>query len=81
MRTSPKETALVETLKWAMTVAGVSQQELAKRLKRSQSYVSDRLAGKVRKYDLFDIEDWATACDMDAIVLLAVYFTRAARRP
>jgi transcriptional regulator with XRE-family HTH domain len=73
--------ALIETLEWALEYAKVSQSELARRLKRPQSYVSDMLAGKKTKYDLFDIEDWATALDMEPIVLLAVYFTRSARRP
>jgi transcriptional regulator with XRE-family HTH domain len=70
-----------EALRTVMDHANLSQQDLAKRLNRSQSYVSDMLTGKVKKYDVGEVSDWAEACDANPLVVFGLYFIRLARRP
>jgi predicted XRE-type DNA-binding protein len=77
---SQAHAAMAETLKTAMEGAGLTQIALARRLKRPQSYVSDMLSGKIAKYGVLEVCDWAVACDMEDIVLLAMFVTRKNRR-
>lgn len=71
---------MAETLRTAMKMAGLSQEALAKRLKRPQSYVSDMLRGRISKYGVVEVSAWAIACDLEPIVLFSMYFTRLSRR-
>lgn len=77
---SQVDVALRETLKRARESAKLSQEDLAKRLKRNQSYVSKLERGQ-RVVRAADVVAWAVACDMEPIVLFSLFCTRLGRRP
>lgn len=74
------QTALIETLIKARKMAKLSQEVLATRLKKPQSYVSKIETGQNRKIGTYEVCDWATACDMEPIVVFSMFTTRLSRR-
>lgn len=72
--------ALVDTLKKVRKSAGLSQEGLAKRLKKHQSYVS-KVEAAERRIDAVEMCAWAEACDVEPIVLFSLFVTRLGRRP
>jgi transcriptional regulator with XRE-family HTH domain len=64
---STRTTDYVRLLKWLKRErrsAGVSQQELAKRVKRPQSYVSKCETGE-RRLDVVEFAEWTRAIQVD----------------
>lgn len=57
----PENQAFLATLRAVRTRAGLTQQELAQRLGRSQNYVTAAERGAVR-LDGLQIRDWCCAC-------------------
>lgn len=76
---SQVDLALRETLKKARIAAKLSQEDLAKRLKRYQSYVSKIERGQ-KVASAAEVVAWAVACDMEPIVLFSMFCTRLSRR-
>ena len=70
----PRYRALIDELKAVRTSAGVSQEELARRLGTRQQFVSKYESGE-RRLDVIEVVDVATALAIDLTALLA-----AARR-
>lgn len=59
----------MQALVSARRAAGVSQQELANRLKRPQSFVA-KVEGGERRLDVVEFAEWSVALKADAHVIL-----------
>ena len=55
---------LTEVLKYARTISGMTQLELAKKLKTKQSAIARLESGKIR-YHIEFAEKWAQACGLE----------------
>jgi transcriptional regulator with XRE-family HTH domain len=67
---SPAHQTLVDALIAARELAGMSQQELARRVGRTQSWVS-AIETRSRRIDVLEFYAWARAIDDDPVALFA----------
>ena len=74
---SDRYAVLAEVLARARQDAGMSQVELAARLKRPQSYVSN-VERRERRVDVVDFYDWAIAVSANPKALFGVVCNRLA---
>lgn len=71
--------ALIDTLIWARKFAKLSQPQLAERLGRPQSYVAKMEKGRIAKVGIFELSDWAEACELEPMVVFSLYAVRRLR--
>jgi transcriptional regulator with XRE-family HTH domain len=74
------EAALWETLKKAREAARLSQESLAARINQTQSYISEVEAGKRASFRVIDLCNWAEGCELDPMVLFAMFWGRVHQR-
>lgn len=71
--------ALIDTLIKARQSAKLSQPQLAERLGRPQSYVAKMEKGRIAKIGVYELSDWAEACELEPIAMFSLYVVRRLR--